>query len=75
MAGLGRTWLGYSNGFAVDGAYNSLPAGQGFFKVELNGCNEVVALTFEGRMFFLLVELAVDQANEYSCGHTSVTIR
>ena len=53
VAGLGGTWLGYSNGFAVDGLYNSLPAGQGFFEVEFNGCNEIVALAFESRMLFL----------------------
>lgn len=47
VAGLCGTRLGNADGFAVDGTDDALPAGQGFFKAEFDGGNEVVALDLE----------------------------
>lgn len=53
MAWLGWTGFGDPDGFAVDGAHDSFPAGQGFLEIQLDCRDETVALAFERGMLFL----------------------
>ena len=47
VAGLRRSWLGDSDRFAVDGADDPLPARESFLEGEVDGGDEVVAVSFE----------------------------
>lgn len=58
VAGLGRSWLGNTNRFAVNGAHDALPARQGFFESKVDGCHEVVTGALEGRVLLLWNMLA-----------------
>ena len=55
MAGLRRAGFRHPNGFAVDGAHDAVPAGEGFFKAEIDGGDEVVATALEVGVFFLRI--------------------
>ena len=52
-AGLRWASLGYPDRFAVDRLHDSFPAGKRFFEGEVDGCNEIIAVTLEDRMWFL----------------------
>lgn len=51
----GLCWSGfrYANGLAVDRFHNALPACKSFLETEFDGCDKVVALASEGRVWCL----------------------
>ena len=51
--------------FAVNGGDGSLPAGQGFFEVELDGGEEVVAVASECGVLFLRIGVSIKRPDTF----------